>query len=169
MTLLADVKTTLRISSSNTVFDTEINDLIEAAKAELELSGVYDDFALATDPLIKRAITTYCKAHFGWDNPDSEKLHQSFEMLKNHLTLSGDYAFYKVTFTVTDKDTTDAVRLAEVTFNSQTKTTDKNGVAEFYVRKGNNYNYQVFATGYKPEIDLLDITANKSKSIELVG
>lgn len=87
MALLDDVKTTLRIS--NTAFDTEISDLILSAKADLQLAGILTPDE--TDALTKRAITIYCKANFGWDNPDSDKLNQSYEMLKNHLSLSVDY------------------------------------------------------------------------------
>ncbi|HZJ99434.1 MAG TPA: hypothetical protein VFC79_05490, partial [Tissierellaceae bacterium] len=43
------------------------------------------------DVLIQRAITLYVKANFGWDNPDAERLQQSYLMLKQHLSLSGDY------------------------------------------------------------------------------
>jgi len=85
--MLCKVKTSLRIS--NTAFDDEIYDLIEAAKMDLNISGVkvIDEM----DPLIIRAVITYCKANFGFDNPDSKKLQESYEMLRNHLTLVGDY------------------------------------------------------------------------------
>lgn len=108
--MLEDVKTILRIS--NNAYDDEIEDLIEAAKADLKLSGVNVDKTVTEtytpepteetpepepvdvevmDPLIKRAIIVYVKANFGWDNPDSDKLRQAFVMLKQHLALSGDY------------------------------------------------------------------------------
>lgn len=85
-----DIKTALRIS--HTALDTEILDLIEEARADLMLSGISavkanDD----KDPLIKRAIKTYCKANFGFDNPDSDRLNQSYSMIKQHLSLAGDY------------------------------------------------------------------------------
>lgn len=88
--MLNKVKLALRIS--NTAYDEEIQDLINSAKSELKLSGVSevksnDEF----DTLIIRAIVTYCKANFGWNNQDSEKLQNSFEMLKNHLALSSEY------------------------------------------------------------------------------
>ena len=90
MPILDDIKIALRIS--NTAYDSEINDLIAAARADLMLAGILlakanDD----TDPLIKRAITVYVKANFGWNNPDSEKLQQSYDMLKAHLALSQEY------------------------------------------------------------------------------
>ena len=89
---ILDIKTALRISINNTAFDSEITDLIAAARGDLMLAGILpakanDD----TDPLIKRAITVYVKANFGWNNPDAEKLQQSYAMIKGHLALSQEY------------------------------------------------------------------------------
>lgn len=91
--MLDGVKIALRISSTSTIYDTEITDLINAALSDLILSGVSETKATidTTDSLIKRAVVIYCKANFGWDNPDSEKFKNSYEMLKSHLTLAGDY------------------------------------------------------------------------------
>ena len=90
MPILDDVKTALRIS--NTAFDGEITDLISAARSDLKLSGVHESRVNDdTDALIKRAIVVYCKANFGWNNPDAEKLQQSYDMLKMHLSLSQEY------------------------------------------------------------------------------
>lgn len=92
MALIDDVKLALRISSGTTGFDAEVADLIAAAQADLVLSGVDPDKAAdGDDPLIKRAVVTYCKAHFGFDNPDADRLAQAYAMLKAHLTLAGDY------------------------------------------------------------------------------
>ncbi len=85
--MLTDVKTALRIN--NTAYDIEVLDLIEAAKVDLHLSGV--NKVIDADPLIRRAITIYAKANFGWNNPDSEKLQRSYDMLKCHLALSQEY------------------------------------------------------------------------------
>ncbi|WP_434794421.1 hypothetical protein TPDSL_14000 [Terrisporobacter petrolearius] len=87
--MLKSVKLALRISESNNIFDSEISDLMEAAKMDLSISGVNN--INESDPLIKRAITIYCKANFGLDNKDSEKYQNSYDMLKQHLSLSGDY------------------------------------------------------------------------------
>lgn len=84
--MLEKIKKYLRISSI--AFDEEITDLINAAKKDLEISGITVDEA---DELIIRAISTYCKANFGFDNPDSDKLQQSYNMLKIHLSLSEEY------------------------------------------------------------------------------
>ncbi len=88
--MLEKIKKYLRIS--NNAFDEEINDLIETAKSDLIISGVTETKANdETDSLIIRAIIIYCKAHFGWNNPDSEKLQKSYDMLKIHLALSTEY------------------------------------------------------------------------------
>ena len=92
MALIDDVKKTLRITT--TAFDTEVTDLIAAANADLRLSGL--DTVVETDPLIKRAIITYCKAYFGYDNPDADRLAESYRMLKSHLAMSNDYHSYPV-------------------------------------------------------------------------
>lgn len=91
MSLLANVKAALRISS--TAFDTtEIQPLIDSAKADMVLCGITTVKANdETNDLIVRAITTYCKANFGYNNPDADKLQQSYEMLRNHLSLSIEY------------------------------------------------------------------------------
>jgi uncharacterized phage protein (predicted DNA packaging) len=87
--LLEDVRDALRVSGND--LDGEIQDLIDAAKADLSLSGVHPSKIIDTDPLIKRAVIVYCKAHFGWDNPEADRFAKSYDMLKQHLTLSTEY------------------------------------------------------------------------------
>lgn len=87
--MLESVKLALRITVSD--FDEEIQDLIDAAKRDLEIAGVAKDKIVDTDKLIRRAIITYCKANFGYDNPEAERFQQSYDMLKQHLSLSYDY------------------------------------------------------------------------------
>lgn len=86
--LLETVKAALRITHSS-LDDTEIQPLINAAEKELEIAGVAN--IDKNDPLIIRAITVYCKAHFGYDNPDSEKFLQAFNSLKNTISQVGAY------------------------------------------------------------------------------
>lgn len=89
MAILDDVRQALRIK--HVALDNEIIDLINEAKADLALSGVDPTKINDDDPLIKRAIKTYAKANFGLENKDSEKYQASYDSLKTHLTLSGDY------------------------------------------------------------------------------
>lgn len=82
MALIDDVKLILRISGN--AANTEITDLIAAASADLELSGITVD---QTDTLTKRAISLYCKANFGYDNPEAGRFQKSYDMLKTHMAL----------------------------------------------------------------------------------
>ena len=159
MALIDDVKLILRISGAT--FNTEIADLILSAKADLGLTGIKDDFILDNDPLIKRAIITYCKANFGWDNPDAERLHKSYEMLRNHLSLSSDFSFYKISFDV-------GVR-ATITLDGVKKDTNDVGEVDFYSRTKNNVAYTVSAEGYISQTDEVDISANATITLVLVG
>lgn len=85
--MLQKIKDALRVSGSD--LDEEIQDLINAAKADLKLSGITKD---ETDPLIIRAITIYCKAHFGYEEPaQAELFMKSYQALKTHLALSQEY------------------------------------------------------------------------------
>lgn len=92
--LTDDVKLSLRIL--NDVFDSEIKDLIDAAKSDLVQIGVSSEKVKNDeDPLIKRAVITYCKAYFGLDDKDTiaakEMYQRSYESMKRHLSLSADY------------------------------------------------------------------------------
>ena len=88
--MLEDVKRELRIT--NTAYDREVLDLIEAAKLDLKIPQINELKILESDPLIKRAIILYCKANFGLDNKDSEKYQKSYDNLVEKLSLS---LFYK--------------------------------------------------------------------------
>jgi len=101
MAFLDDVKKYLRISTD--ALDVEITDLIDAAKSDLELSGIDPDKIILedvvegeettaeADPMIRRAVVTYCKANFGYDNPDHERLLRAYHLLKSHLNISEEY------------------------------------------------------------------------------
>lgn len=87
-TLLALVKNNLRVSN-NKLDDDEIVPLIEAAKKELAIAGVVT--VDEADPMIRRAVIAYAKAHFGYDNPEAERFERVFNSLKNLLSQVGDY------------------------------------------------------------------------------
>ena len=85
--MLEKIKKSLRITTDE--LNEEIEDLIEAAKLDLSISGVEkieDD-----DKLIIRAVTLYCKAQFGYDNPEADRFQQTYDSLKTHLSMSSDY------------------------------------------------------------------------------
>lgn len=89
MPLLTQVKNALRIDGVD--HDDELDGLIETAKALLKEVGVLETKLVDTDPLIRKAVITYCKAEFGTDSKTSERLAWSFEEMKKLLSLLSSY------------------------------------------------------------------------------
>lgn len=87
--MIEKVKVALRITSNSEKITSDITDLIAACKLDLSISGVkkIDE----DDPLICQAIKLYCKANFFLENNESEKYQKSYDMLKQSLSLCGDY------------------------------------------------------------------------------
>lgn len=84
--MLDKVKLALRITT--TAFDGEISDLINAALMDLGIAGVAT--RPESDPLIIRAVTTYCRAHFGQPD-DYERLKSSYDEQKAQLMMATGY------------------------------------------------------------------------------
>lgn len=85
-TTLAAVKLSLRVTT--TAFDSEINGLIDAALLDMGLAGVSNDDE--TDALILRAVTTYCRLHFGQPD-DYDRLKASYDEQKAQLGMATGY------------------------------------------------------------------------------
>lgn len=84
--MIDKVKLALRITTN--AFDEEIADLIEAALKDLGIAGVTNDDT--TDPLIIRAVITYCKCHFGQPD-DYDRLKASYDEQKAQLSMATGY------------------------------------------------------------------------------
>ena len=89
--IIDKIKTALRMDCDD--LDEDIQDTIEAAKSDLILSGVKEAKITEDDPLILRAIKVFCKAEFSSDNVESNRFRKSYEMLRDHLSLSTEYSF----------------------------------------------------------------------------
>lgn len=90
--MIESVKGALRVTSNDPLIVEEIQDLISSARMDLIQSGVSSEIANKDDdPLIKRAIIIYAKANYGLDNPNADRFQDSYIMLKQHLSLAGDY------------------------------------------------------------------------------
>ena len=83
--MLEKVKLALRISTCK--FDTELNDLIEAALLDLGVAGVIPG---EIDPLVSRAVITYCKMSFGLPE-DYDRLKRSYDEQKAQLSNATGY------------------------------------------------------------------------------
>lgn len=85
--MLDKVKLALRITTD--AFDSEINDLITAACADLGVVGV-DVESTTVDPLLIRAIITYCRLNFG-SPEDYDRLKASYAEQKAQLITCTGY------------------------------------------------------------------------------
>ena len=83
---LYKVKMALRITT--TAYDSELTDLIEAAKLDMGIAGVLLPSSL--DELCDRAIITYCKMHFGLPE-DADRLKRSYDEQKAQLVTATGY------------------------------------------------------------------------------
>lgn len=88
--MLEAVKKACRVTAA--AYDDELIGLIAAAKADLALAGVKKERAEDdTDPLIKRAVITFCKLNFG--APENyDKLKASYDEQKAQLQGAAMYA-----------------------------------------------------------------------------
>ena len=87
--MLNKVKLALRITTD--AFDDELNDLIAAALADLGLAGVINEGGSeTTDPLIIRAVVTFCRTNFGQPD-DYERLKAAYDEQKAQLQTATGY------------------------------------------------------------------------------
>lgn len=92
MTILEKCKLNLRIADDNSAFDEEIQDLIDACMADLNIADVVvvDKF----DPLVIRAILTYVKMNFG-EVDDYDRYKQSYDEQKAQMSMNSNYTDWK--------------------------------------------------------------------------
>lgn len=89
MALLDDVKLDLGISHD--IKDSDIDDCILAADAELKMSGAdagpesFDGGAI-----YRRAVKFYCRANYNYQG-EAEKWRAAFEGLRDHIAMCGLY------------------------------------------------------------------------------
>jgi len=83
---LPAVKTALRISTD--AYNNEILDLIKAALKDMGIAGIVNNND--TDPLILRAIITYCRLNFGQPD-DYDRLKLSYDEQKAQLSMATGY------------------------------------------------------------------------------
>ena len=94
MALLQDVKTACRVTS--VTYNDELTDLIQAALCDLGIVDIDASKLVSVDPdpLIKRAILTYCKMNFGYATltvDQYDRLKASYDEQKSQLLMSSSY------------------------------------------------------------------------------
>lgn len=89
--MLNKVKQALSLTTED--FDDEIQENIDAARAEMVRSGIAQDKADSdTDPLIIKAIKTFCQKEFYADEKELyERFDQSFVLQIDNLRKSKGY------------------------------------------------------------------------------
>lgn len=83
--MLDKVKMALRITTD--AFNDELNDLIAFALADMHLIGIV---GVEADPLIRKAVITYCRMNFGAP-ADYDKLKASYDEQKAQLQIASGY------------------------------------------------------------------------------
>ncbi len=159
---LAKVRRAVRINSDSD-FDTELVDIIEECRLDLQSVGVTSEKTTdETDSLILGAVRSFARWKFGMDTDLANR--EDYFLQRDELRRKRDYRAYTITFTVTDGE--DAIADAEITFNGETKQTDSLGQAVFYyVSAGVNQEYVVSADGYATQEVDLDVTASASVAV----
>lgn len=93
MALLDKVKVACRVTT--TTFDEELTDLISAGLADLGITDIRADLLTENaEPLIQRAVITYCKLNFGFVQLAEDqyaRLKESYDEQKAQLLMSSAY------------------------------------------------------------------------------
>lgn len=86
MAMIDDVRLALRLTT--TKYDPELTDLINGGLLDLGVAGVTEDDT--QDALIKLAVITYVKLHFGSPS-DFDKLQKTYDEQKAQLSMATGY------------------------------------------------------------------------------
>lgn len=94
MALLDKAKVACRVAS--TAYDDELTDLIAAAFADLGIPDIKEELLTETDtdPLIQRAVITYCKLNFGFvqlEEHQYNRLKESYDEQKAQMLMNSTY------------------------------------------------------------------------------
>lgn len=84
--MLEAVKLALRITTP--AFDGELNDLIAAGLIDLTLAGIVNQNT--DDPLVRRAVITFCRMNFGQPD-DYDRLKKSYDEQKAQMGMATGY------------------------------------------------------------------------------
>ena len=86
MAMLDDVKLALRLTTE--AYNSELTNLIAQGLADLGVAGVTEDNT--EDPLVKGAVITFCKIHFG-SPQDFDRLKRSYDEQKAQMATHTGY------------------------------------------------------------------------------
>lgn len=88
---LAKMRRAVRVGQSTDI-DAEITDLIEECRLDLIELGVLETKANSeSDSLIAGAVRGFVRWKFGMNNPDADRLHAEYDIMRDELRRRGDY------------------------------------------------------------------------------
>lgn len=159
----------VRLKTPTTDAATELTDLIEEARRDLESLGVLSSKTTdETDSLILGAVRCFVRWKLALTPEDAAADMEAYMTMRDELRRKRDYAYLAITFTVTASSV--PLADAEITFNGETKATGAAGTAVFYyVLPGTNQEYTVEADGYVTQTIDLDVTASATVSVALIA
>ena len=89
--LLDKTKTALRVTVD--AYDSDLTDMIEAAKLDLGIAGV--ELPATLDAICERAIITYCRVHFSaLSDGEFSRLKASYDEQKAQLATATGYTVW---------------------------------------------------------------------------
>ena len=94
MALLDDIKLALRVTTG--ALDSEVGMLVGSALYDMERAGVnpallaVDSEGNLSNDMVKNAVTTWCKANFGYDNSEAARFESVYDRLLNALLNSAE-------------------------------------------------------------------------------
>lgn len=91
MALIDEVKVAIRSTSDDAGLIQEAQTLIDAAKADLQSSGVQEAKITEEDALIRQCVIFYVKGFYGYDNADAASFQAAYFNLKNALCSKAEY------------------------------------------------------------------------------
>jgi len=88
---LAKLRRAVRVGQNEDI-DAELIDLIEECRHDLMELGVLSTKANdETDSLILGAVRGFVRWKFGLNNPDADRLHAEYDIMRDELRRRGDY------------------------------------------------------------------------------
>jgi hypothetical protein len=93
MAILDDVRKAMFIADDDHEFDSTITDLIASALLDLGIAGANGENVVVSNPLVKTAIVTYCKMHFG-ESDEYDRLKKSYDEQKAQMATASGYTIW---------------------------------------------------------------------------
>ena len=88
---IAKMRRAIRVGRNEDI-DAEISDLIEECRHDLMQLGVKETKANdEADSLILGAVRGFVRWKFGLNNPDADRLHAEYDIMRDELRRRGDY------------------------------------------------------------------------------